>query len=171
MSSESTTIDRQAAPDRAAIRAELDETRSAYHELLGSLSDSDWRRKSGNGSWRVGQLMWHLAWGLSFFPKGVKECRAGKATNPPPWIMNPLNMMITRIGSRGATPQSVVETYDKNHTALLACLDSVEDDEWQKGATPLGAFGVRKTVESVFHSVRAHFREHEADVLKGLGRV
>lgn len=120
--------------DREAIRNELEQTREDYHQLLRSLSDADWKTRSGNPAWKVGQLMRHLAWGAGYFPKGVEECRRGKAMNPPTWLMNPLNMVITRVGSRGATPASVAEKYD----------------EWHKGVKPLGAFGVYKTVESVF---------------------
>jgi len=157
-------------PDRESIRAELEATRQAYHELVNSISPDDWAKETANPGWRVGQILWHLAWGASFFPKGVEQCRQGKARNPPTWIMNPLNKLITRIGSRRATPQSILEKYDANHARIIACLDGARDDEWDKGVKPLGAFGVYKTIESVFHSVTFHFREHEADVLAGLGR-
>ena len=105
-------------PDREAIRAELEATRRAYHELVNSISADGWNGKGGNSRWRVGQLLWHLAWGAGYFPRGVEECRRGKATNPPRWIMNPLNMLITRIGSRRATPQSVLHKYDDAHAAI-----------------------------------------------------
>ena len=157
-------------PDREAIRAELESTRRAYHELVKSISHDDWTKKTANPGWRVGQILWHLAWGAGYFPRGVEECRKGKARNPPTWIMNPMNKLITRIGSRGATPQSVSSKYDAAHGRILACLDRVKDDEWSKGVKPLGAFGAYKTIEMVFHSVTFHFREHEADILQGLGR-
>ena len=156
--------------DREAIRAELEATRRAYQELVKSISPDEWRKKSANPGWRVGQILWHLAWGAGYFPRGVEECRKGKARNPPTWIMNPMNKLITRIGSRGATPQRVLEKYDASHVRILACLDGVQDAEWNKGVKPLGAFGVYKTVESVLHSVTLHFKEHEADILKGLCR-
>ncbi len=159
------------AVDRNAIRAELEATRARYHELLNSLSDEDWKKKSANPAWRVDQLMWHLAWALGYFPKGVDQCRKGNANNTPAWITNPLNMLITRIGSRGATPAKVAQQYDSNQTAVLACLDGIQDDEWQKRGKPLGAFGEEKTVESVFRSITSHFKEHEADIGKGLGRI
>lgn len=159
------------AVDRNALRAELEATRAAYHELLDSLSEEDWRRKSANPAWRVGQLMWHLAWALGYFPKGVDQCRKGDASNMPAWILNPLNMLNTRIGSRKATPVRVAKLYDRNHAAVLACLDGVQDDEWHKRGKPLGAFGEEKTVESVFRSIAAHFQEHEADIKKGLGEA
>ena len=76
-------------------------------------------------------------------------------------------VLITRIGSRGATPQSVGDKFAAGHAALIACLDAVQDDEWHKGVT---AFGNDFTMESTFHSVTEHFKEHEADILKGLGR-
>jgi len=157
-------------PDREAIRQELDATRQAYHGLVKSISPDEWTKKTANPGWRIGQILWHLAWGAAFFPKGVEQCRKGKARNPPTWIMNPVNKLITRIGSRGATPQRVLEKYDANHARILDCLDGVQHDEWNKGVKPLGAFGVYKTVESVIHSVTFHFKEHETDILQGLGR-
>jgi DinB superfamily len=157
-------------PDRDAIRAELEATRLAYHNLVKSIPPDEWKMKSANPGWRVGQVLWHLAWGAGYFPRGVDECRKGKDRNPPTWIMNPMNKLITRIGSRGATPTSVLDKYDVNHARILACLDGVQDDEWNKGVKPLGAFGAYKTIESVFHSVSTHFREHETDIRQGLRR-
>lgn len=170
MSNAQTNQAASSIPDRESIRSELEATRQAYHALVNSISPDDWTKETANPGWRVGQILWHLAWGASFFPKGVEQCRKGKERNPPTWIMNPLNELITRIGSRGATPQSVSEKYDVNHARILACLDGVRDDEWEKGVKPLGAFGAYKTIESVFHSVSMHFREHEADILHGLKR-
>ena len=155
-------------PDKAAIKAELEATRSAFHELLASLSAEDWKKKSANPAWRVGQLMWHIPWGAKFYPRGVEECRKGKGMNPPQWLTNPLNSLMTRFGSRNASPEVVAKEYDRAHEAILASLDTVKDDEWQKGAT---SFGVYNTIESTFHSVSEHFKEHQADILTGLGRA
>jgi hypothetical protein len=156
------------AVDREAIRKEIEDIRTAYHELLTSLSDEDWKKKSANQAWSVGQLMWHLGRGMEFFSQNVGYCRKGKAPNPPAFLIDAGNMLLTRFGSRGATPQSVAEKYDTAHAALLACLDSVQDDEWQKGVK---AFGNSFTIESTFRTVKGHFEEHQADILKGLGRL
>ncbi len=152
---------------RDAIRVELVATLDAYHELLNSLSDEDWKKRSGNPAWTVGQLMWHIAWAGGFVPRGVADCKRGKGFNPPQFIANPVNTLITRWGARSATPQSVAEKYDAAHTATLAALDEVKEDEWDRGAKVFGEF---ETVESVLRSPASHFKEHEADVLKGLGR-
>jgi uncharacterized protein (TIGR03083 family) len=153
--------------DRNAIRADLEATRSRYHQLLDSLSEDDWDKKSANPSWNVRQLMWHLGRGMEFFSETVDQCRKGKAPNPPAFLIDIGNTVLTRWGSRGATKESVGAKYDAAHAKLLGVLDGVKDDEWQKGVT---AYGRPHTIESVFRSVTAHFEEHEADIKKGLGR-
>lgn len=168
MTDSTTTGATHATPDRAAIRAELERIKTSYHGLLASLSEADWKKKSANPAWSVGQLMWHLGRGVEFSNNAVGYCRRGKAPNPPVWLINPANVLITRVGSRGATRQSVAEKYDAGHAALIACLDGVQEDEWQKGVT---AFGTHFTIESTFGGVTEHFKEHEADILKGLGRA
>ena len=157
-----------ATPDREAVRAELEATRTAFHDLLKSLSPEDWKRKSGNSAWTVGQLMWHIPWATGYLPRVVAACRKGKGFNPPAWLMDPVNVLVTRLGSRGATPESVAAKYDATHATLIACLEGVKDSEWQLSVR---SFGDRYTIESAFHGVAEHFREHEADIRKGLGRA
>jgi uncharacterized protein (TIGR03083 family) len=154
--------------DRQALREELESTRRAFHELLASLSEEDWRQKSANPAWSVGQLMWHLGRGMEFFPEAVQSCRKGSGPNPPAFLVGPGNVLLTRWGSRGANPESVAEKYDRAHDELLSCLDGVADDEWSKTAR---IYGNDYTIESTFHEVAVHYREHEADILRGLGRL
>ena len=154
------------SPAREAIGAELESTRSQYHELLSSLSDEDWKKKSANPAWNVRQLMWHLAWAGGFTASGIEACRKGKGTNPPNWIADAANTWITRIGSRGANRQSLGEKYDAAHQKVLASLEGVQDDEWQKSAR---VFNRDMTIEKTFQDMTEHFKEHEADIKKGLG--
>jgi hypothetical protein len=153
---------------KESIRAELEATRAQYHELRNSLSEEDWKKKSGNPSWNVRQLMWHLAWANAYTMQGVESCRKGKGTNPPNWIADFGNTWITRIGSRGASPESVGEKYDESHAKVLAALEGVQEDEWRKGAR---VFNQDLTIEKIFRDIPDHFREHEADIKKGLGRA
>jgi uncharacterized damage-inducible protein DinB len=156
-----------ASPTREGLRAELEATQSQYHELLESLSDEDWNKKSGNPSWNVRQLMLHLSWAGGFTAQGVESCRKGKGTNPPNWIADIANRWITRLGSRGANMESVGEKYDEAHKKVIASLEDVQDDEWQKSAR---VFNRDMTIEKTFRDHIEHFKEHETDIKKGLGR-
>src|SRR5215208_628334 len=158
-----TTEQTQAAgsEDRDAILAELEQTRRSYHELLGSLTDVEWRRKSRNPAWSVGQLMWHLASGIKFSADGVERSKNGKGFNPPGFLVNPMNTMMTKFGARKATKDSVAQDYDAGHQKILVALDAVGDDDWKKGAK---FFGQPMTVEDQLHSVKQHFDEHNADI-------
>lgn len=156
------------APNRQAIRAELESTRAAFHALLDSLSEADWKKKSANPAWSAGTLMWHLGRGMEFFTQAIEFCRKGKGPNPPAFIIGPGNMLQTRLGSRGATPQSAREKYDAGHVKLLSSLDSIRDDEWSKGAR---IYQNDYTIASIFPEAAEHFHEHEADILTGLGRL
>lgn len=160
---------RQSVPDKEVIRAHLVATRKAYHGLLDSLSAEDWNQKTPNESWGVGQLMWHMAWGLGLFPRGVERCRKGGGFRPPLWIVNRANSVITRVGSRRATKDGLAQKYDANHAALLASLEGVRDDEWQRGA--VSPFGEYLTVEQMFGVPVRHFEEHKRDIEAGLGRA
>lgn len=155
-----TTAERR-TPDREAIRTELEQTRRDFHALLGSLSDAERRRTSGNPAWTVGQLMWHLASGVGFMAGVVHRARRGKGFNPPAFLVDRLNMLITRWGSRRATRRSITELYDTGHAKLIAALETIDDSEWGIGSR---SFGVSRTVESLFHSIKEHFDEHQADI-------
>lgn len=154
--------------DRDAIRNELMDTRTAFHQLLDSLSPADWKRRSGNAAWTVGQLMWHLAWGAGFIPTGVENAKKGRGFNPPAFIADRLNVLATRWGSRKATPRTVAPKYDAAHAKILAALDGVQHDEWTKGARNFGEY---MTIEALFHSVAEHLDEHGRDIRRALGRA
>lgn len=159
--------DATATVSKDALRADIETVRTEYLALLDSLSAEDWTKKTANPSWTVGNLMWHLGFGAEFFGQAVGYCRKGKAPNPPQFLVNPLNSLLTRFRSRGATPERVRAQYEAATNKLLGLLEGVGDDEWQKSAT---IYGTPYTVEKAFQGPRAHWDEHRPDILQGLGR-
>lgn len=153
---------------RESARAELEATQKSFHELLDSLSPADFKKKSGNGSWSNGQLMWHMAWGVGYIPELVKRSRSGKDIKIPRGIFDIVNPWITRWGSRGITPAKAAKAYDEAVAKALAALDTVQDDDWDKGATITSRY---ETVADHFRMPGEHLAEHKADILKSLGRA
>jgi uncharacterized damage-inducible protein DinB len=150
-----------AAVDRAAIRAELEQTRERFHALLESVPDDRWDLQSGNRAWTVGQLLWHIAAGVGLTAGSVAMAKQGRGHNPPRWLANRINSFTTKRGARNADKEEVAQTYDEGHANLLAALDALGDDEWDKGSR---IFGRYTTVEGHFRSVAEHFDEHRVDI-------
>ena len=157
-----------AAPDRAAIRIELEATQAAFRELVGQIDDAKWNAKSGNPAWTNGQLAWHIASGVKFASGIIDKARQGKATNPPSFIM-PLalkaNEMLVRRSSRKANRASVIADFDANMAALRGTLDALRDDEFAIRKTN---FGMTRTIAEAFNLVAEHFGEHAPEIRQGL---
>jgi hypothetical protein len=110
---------------RAAVRAELEAARAAYHALLATVPDAGWRRPSANPAWTNAQIVWHLAFNTSFGLKQGERARAGKDYNPPRWLIERANVWITRPGGRRATRAGVAAKYDAAIGRLLAAADGI----------------------------------------------
>jgi len=157
-------------PDRAAIRAEMNASRQAFHALLNAVPPEDWRRKSLATAFTVAELFEHIVHGLELIPEEVEAIRKGKNyLNFPSWFTGKISLLMTRRAARNATPQSIAERYDAAHAEALRLLDTVRDDEWRKGAHFFGEG--YWTMEFIFRGVVSqHFEEHAAQIRETLRR-
>ena len=152
---------------REELRAELAATRAAFHDLLAGLSDTDWRRATGNPAWSVGHLLHHFVWSLELLPSEVASARRGKGMfNLPPYLRDPLNSAVTRFGARRQSLGTVARRYDAAYAAALRTLDGVRDDEWRQGAQFWGEGFI--DIEGLFRSHTQHFAEHGQDIVAAI---
>lgn len=148
-------------PDKAALRTELEITHTAFKALVQSIPPANWNRSSGNRAWKVRHVLSHMASSPATATGSINLIRLGKGYNPPRLLAGLLNVIMTRMRARKATPESVLEEYAAGQERLLETIDAIEDDEWTRGAR---FFGKTETVESLIHGVSAHYREHAGDV-------
>ena len=156
-----------ATPTVDQLRAEIEQARAGFHELAISLEPEDFRKKSGNSAWTVGQLMWHMSWGVQYATAGADALRGKKQFAPPQGLFNLINPWLTRLGSRSATAASVTKKYDESHARIMAALETLTDEDLAKTVKPLYE---EVTVAYAFRLPCRHLEEHQADILKGLGR-
>jgi hypothetical protein len=156
-----------ATPTVDQLRTELEQTRAAYHELANSLAPEDFRKKSGNPAWTIGQMMWHMAWGIQYTTASAAALRGKKQFAPPRGLFDLVNPWITRWGARHATPDSVTKMYDESHAKVLASLETLTDEDLAKTVKPLYE---EETVAYGFQMPTRHLAEHRPEVLKGIGR-
>jgi len=155
-----------ALPDRTALRAQLEETRVAYHVLIESLTEADWHRKTATTAWTVGEVMTHLADTLAGKPETIEHLRRGKNyLNPPPgfrWLWPGIGYLVAKLRARHQTRQTILARYDLAYSALMASLDGIGDQEWNLGAFCYGEG--YKTMFEVCQMVVSHFQEHAAQI-------
>ena len=155
-------------PIREHIRTELEKTRAAFLDLLQTISDDDLRRKSANAAWTVKELLFHIVLGLEYVPKEVNAARKGKNLMAMPQsLYDRLIIGFTRLGALFQNRQSLLKKYERAYDAVLTCLDSIDETEWQKTTT---YFYVEATIEELFHRQVIHFEEHATQIRQGLGR-
>jgi hypothetical protein len=149
----------QAVPDRVVLRAQLEATRTAFHQLLASSSGAQWRQKSRTSGWTVGEVLVHLTWALEYLPKEVEMARQGKGMfNMPGWLGDPLSYWMIRWLARKSDPESLRHRYDAAMDRVLATLETVPDSDWNLGA-PFYGHGVY-TVAELFETPVQHLVEH-----------
>ena len=158
---------------REEIRAELEATRAAYHELIGSLTDEDWGKPSGNPAWTIGQVAYHMTLAPRMLPADVRMIRRGwRVPQPPAALFNRLNVLLTRLGARRPTRQTVGQTYDEAHARALDVLDTIEEGEWEKGLDYPSwdpQLSGHVTLERLFRYLTVHFQCHAEQIRQGLG--
>src|SRR5256886_17297845 len=125
-------------PDRKILRSQLEETRSAFHALGPSLADADWPRKTSPTAWTIGEVLTHFSDALAGTPEAIEHVRQGKNyLNPPSflsWLGPLINRRLVQQSARGQTRASILARYDQAHTAMVATVEEMRDDEWGRGA-------------------------------------
>lgn len=158
------------APDKEAIRSELEATRTAYGVLVEQVGHANWKRPSGIPAWTCGQLAWHVASSVAFMAGQTEGAMKGKALNPPAFLLPVLFKMSevrVRFASRKATPASVRADMDTGMTRLLALLDATDPAALATSAT---AFGETRTIAEMFRLPVTHLAEHAAHIRSALDR-
>ncbi len=160
---------------KEAIAAELENTRSRFHNTLQVISGERWYRKSLVPEWTNGQVLFHMALGFMILPTLVNLILFFDRL-PTSWsrlFSNLLNagtrdfirmdILGPRLGAK-LFHGSLDQKYDRAHMSLLKKLKSLKDADLQRGMyyptrwDPL--FKDFMTVEDLFHYMAAHFNHH-----------
>lgn len=153
----------QASVDRAALLAELEATRAAFHALLSSISNERWKEKSPTTDWTVGEVMVHITWALEQLPDEIASARRGKGMFNFPFpkrMVEKGSYWLGRWFARHETQSSVGRRYDAAMDAVVRILPDVSDADWSLGANFYGE-GYH-TIADLFHTPAEHFADHTA---------
>ena len=93
-----------------AFRSDLEETRFAFHKLLGEISSEDLFKPSLNPAWTIAEVLYHMSMAPRNLPSDVWMIRHLKwVPKIPPGPFNRLNIILARRGARNGTKESILE--------------------------------------------------------------
>ena len=153
---------------REQIRFQLETTCSEFTSLLDQLTIEDLNRPCLNPAWTIGELLYHMSFAPRDLPSDVWLIRhLNWVPKIPAGPFNRLNTNLTRRGGRNATKKMLAESYAEAHQHTLKALESVRDDEWDKGVKypdwdPMLSGYV--TLERLFQYISLHFESHAGEV-------
>lgn len=171
---------------KETIRKDFEETRRSCHEILATLTEEGWNRKSRNPSWTNGQVLRHMLFGNAFLmtlvpilrlygrlPRGVSRLQARFLDL---W-KGPFDWVAARRppgGSGPFAPEELKRLCDRGHDRMLALLDRLPEEELSRGMHyPVKLAGVRKwdpnfeeflTVGEAFRYMARHFHHHRGQL-------
>lgn len=152
------------------IHQELEETRTAFHQLLASIPPEQYKLPTSNPAWNVGDILFHMSLAVRFMPADMKLIRRQKGMpRPPAFVFNKLNEWYTKYGGRKATPEYLAAQYDQAHDGLIEVLETIREDEWELGADYPGWDPMLSgfvTIERLFHYAADHFEAHAEQLVK-----
>ena len=162
-----------ASDTREALRAELEATRIAFHELLDRVPPALYDTPSDNPAWTVGQVLFHMSLAPRLLIQDVRLITKQSwlismiSKLLPRALFDWLNKHYTRFGARHPSHDFFASAYNEAHAITLRALDAVTDVELGKGVVypgwdPLLAGEV--TVARLFHYVKIHFEAHAQQI-------
>ncbi len=152
---------------RATALAHLTDTHAAFHRLLAEIGAGDWERPISGSAWNVREQVCHVANNMAFLYRNelLRTLKGKDAFKPPPFILNFANVLITRRGAKKSKAEAAA-LYDAGHAQYLAAIDTIRDDQWQRGAK--NVLGEYRTVATCFAHLAEHFADHEGQIRSAL---
>jgi hypothetical protein len=176
-------MDTPPSVDRAALAAEWEEARHAFHALLLALPATARRAPDAAPGWDAAAVLWHIALVAEASPREAALLRRAW------WLLAPAAPLIARLEfplaalfdraqerlvrqvARRGTRGALARRYEAAHARGLAALSRVGADDWAKGARyPAVAGGPqdvtgRVTVAALFYYHPRHLAAHAAQLL------
>ncbi|HSL29942.1 MAG TPA: DinB family protein [Anaerolineales bacterium] len=162
------------------LRAEILETREAFHRLLAEIPDKAFSEPSDNPAWTIGELLFHMSLAPRFVVTDLRFIISR------PWLakiftilipislFNRLNEVFTRYGSRNLNRTFLAEQYDRAHARALESLEELQEADFER-ALPYPGYDAMLsgvvTVERLYRYLKLHFQAHAGQIRERLNGI
>jgi len=160
----------EAARRRSEVEDSLEISRVAFQEVLGSLKEADLLVTRPGSGWSVREVAVHLISSIERTPALIGRLRrSSDYLNLPLPIAEVVKRLYTRWAARSATCQELIRRFDTACLPVLALVDTIECNEWDRGGYAYGEG--HWTVEYAFLHQREHVEGHIRQIRQLLGQL
>lgn len=164
------TLEDEAERRRIEVVDSLEISRVAFQQLLGSLKEADMLVKRTGSGWSVRDVAVHLVSSIEHTPDLIDRLRRGNNyLNLPLPIAESVKRLYTWWAARNATREDLIRRFDAACPPVLALVDTISWDEWDRGGYAYGEG--RWTVEHAFLHQREHVEAHIRQIRQLLGQL
>jgi hypothetical protein len=162
------------------VRAELLQTREAFHKLLTDIPEEAFSKASDNPAWTIGEVLFHMSLAPRFVVTDLRIiisrpwlAKVFAAVVPIP-LFHRLNAFFTRYWSRNLSRTFLAQEYDRAHARAMKSLEALQEDDFEKavqypGYDPMLSGTV--TVERLFRYLKLHFEAHAGQIRERLDGI
>jgi hypothetical protein len=164
-----TRLEDEAERRRTEVVDSLEISRLAFQEVLGSLKEADLLVTRPGSGWSVREVAVHLISSIERTPTLIGRLRRGSDyLNLPLPIAEVVKRLYTRWAARSATCPELIRRFDAACSPVLALVDTIECNEWDRGGYAYGEG--HWTVEYAFLHQREHVEAHIRQIRQLLGQ-
>lgn len=152
---------------KETILAKLADTRQELLATLGQLSEHQWttRAYSEGSEWQVIDILRHVADSERGMTALMVQIKAGGSGVPEDFDLARWNQrVVTKLSDKG--PQELIDGMAESRAALLAFIDTLDEDDWQKKGRHASLQIM--TIEQVCHLIADHERQHLAGIREAI---
>jgi len=151
---------------KTALRQHLEEARAYLLEVVAKLTPEEWEKpvQSEGERWTALQMMRHLQDAHVGLVGQMGRLLQGEATVPPDFDIDRWNARVQRKTAEAAlTVEQAQETLKASHTKLLALIDTLSEDDWERRGFQPG-LGREVSLEEFIHVIGLHERTHAQEM-------
>lgn len=149
------------------VLAKLGESRATTKALVATMSADDWARKAyaEDSEWDMVDILRHVTDSERGMTALIVQIKGGGEGVPPDFDLNRWNQRaVTKLQEKSVT--DLLADMDTNRANLLAVIDGLEDDDWQKSGRHASLQIM--TIEEVCHLIADHEVGHDEVIARAL---
>lgn len=147
------------------LHQRLLDSHNAILEVIDLLSEAQAVDANANPGWTVRDLVAHLAAAEIGHCRVIRRLLAGQSTAIPGFDLDAHNNAEVDARQQRTFAELLAE-YKANRAATLALLDTVGDEDWDRGGPHPGGF--ETTVEGTFRVISIHEKRHLREIKAAL---